>query len=149
MWRPSRNAPANIVPRTTTIAAARAGVPSIVSPFAGDQFFWAERLREERYAYSDEELRPYFSLPRVLEGLFATAKRLFDVDIRPAEGDVPVAAAVGSSWFAFIHYSMLINPVYASATALVIYFACSLLGYLRTRSGSTWLPASRRRSLRR
>ena len=48
--------------------------------------FWAERLREERYAYSDEELRPYFSLPRVLEGLLATAKRLFDVDIRPAEG---------------------------------------------------------------
>jgi len=52
--------------------------------------FWAERLREERYAYSDEELRPYFSLPRVLEGLFATAKRLFDVDIRPADGDVAV-----------------------------------------------------------
>ena len=55
-----------------------------------DIAFWAERLREERYAYSDEELRPYFSLPRVLEGLFATAKRLFDVDIRPADGEVPV-----------------------------------------------------------
>jgi oligopeptidase A len=52
--------------------------------------FWAERLREERYAYSDEELRPYFSLPRVLEGLFATAERLFDVVIRPADGEVPV-----------------------------------------------------------
>jgi oligopeptidase A len=52
--------------------------------------FWAERMREERYAYSDEELRPYFSLPRVLGGLFATAKRLFDVDIRPADGDAPV-----------------------------------------------------------
>ena len=50
--------------------------------------FWAERLREERYAYSDEELRPYFSLPKVLEGLFATAKRLFDVDVRPADGAV-------------------------------------------------------------
>jgi oligopeptidase A len=55
-----------------------------------DIAFWAERLREERYAYSDEELRPYFSLPRVLEGLFATAKRLFEVDIRPADGEVPV-----------------------------------------------------------
>ena len=29
----------------TSHSAARAGVPSIVTPFAGDQFFWAERLR--------------------------------------------------------------------------------------------------------
>ncbi|WP_165720277.1 glycosyltransferase [Bordetella trematum] len=29
----------------TTHSAARAGKPSIVMPFAGDQFFWAERLR--------------------------------------------------------------------------------------------------------
>jgi oligopeptidase A len=52
--------------------------------------FWAERMREERYAYSDEELRPYFSLPRVLDGLFATAKRLFDVDVIAADGIAPV-----------------------------------------------------------
>jgi oligopeptidase A len=52
--------------------------------------FWAERVREERYAYTDEELRPYFALPRVLEGLFATAKRLFDVTVRAADGEVPV-----------------------------------------------------------
>jgi len=29
----------------TSHSAARAGVPSIVTPFAGDQFFWADRLR--------------------------------------------------------------------------------------------------------
>jgi UDP:flavonoid glycosyltransferase YjiC (YdhE family) len=29
----------------TSHSAARAGVPSIVTPFAGDQFFWAERIR--------------------------------------------------------------------------------------------------------
>ncbi len=28
----------------TTHSAARAGVPSVVIPFAGDQFFWADRL---------------------------------------------------------------------------------------------------------
>jgi len=55
-----------------------------------DIAFWAERLREERYAYSDEELRPYFSLPRVLEGLFATARRLFEVEIRQVEGEATV-----------------------------------------------------------
>ena len=55
-----------------------------------DSAFWAERLREERYAYTDEELRPYFALPRVLEGLFDTAKRLFGVTVRAADGEVPV-----------------------------------------------------------
>ena len=30
----------------TAHAAARAGVPSVVVPFAGDQFFWADRLRQ-------------------------------------------------------------------------------------------------------
>ncbi len=55
-----------------------------------DVSFWAERLREERYAYTDEELRPYFAMPRVLEGLFDTAKRLFGVTVRAADGESPV-----------------------------------------------------------
>ncbi len=52
--------------------------------------FWAERLREERYAIRDEEVRPYFSLARVLQGLFALVERLFAVRIVPADGEVPV-----------------------------------------------------------
>ena len=52
--------------------------------------YWAERLREMRFDYSEEELRPYFPLARVLDGLFALAKRLFDVDIVAAEGETPV-----------------------------------------------------------
>jgi Peptidase family M3 len=35
-----------------------------------DVTFWAERLREAKYSITDEELRPYFALPNVLEGLF-------------------------------------------------------------------------------
>ena len=52
--------------------------------------FWAERMREQRFAYSEEELRPYFPLPRVLDGLFALAERLFGVRIRAADGEAPV-----------------------------------------------------------
>jgi len=55
-----------------------------------DIAFWSERLREHRYAISDEELRPYFPLPRVLDGLFALVQRLFGVTVRPADGTVPV-----------------------------------------------------------
>src|SRR5690606_28225294 len=42
-----------------------------------------------RYSVSQEELRPYFQLPRVLEGLFGVAERLFDVRIRERKG-VPI-----------------------------------------------------------
>ena len=55
-----------------------------------DVAFWSERLREERYAYSEEALRPYFPFPRVLEGLFALAERLLGVRVRAADGEVPV-----------------------------------------------------------
>jgi oligopeptidase A len=55
-----------------------------------DVSFWAERLKESKYSISDEELRPYFALPTVLEGLFALASRLFGVDIEAADGAVPV-----------------------------------------------------------
>ncbi len=52
--------------------------------------FWSERMREELYGLNDEELRPYFPLPQVLDGLFALAKRLFGVTIAPADGEAPV-----------------------------------------------------------
>lgn len=55
-----------------------------------DVTYWAERLKEAKYAISDEELRPYFALPNVLDGLFKLAKRLYDVDIVAADGQVPV-----------------------------------------------------------
>lgn len=55
-----------------------------------DVAFWAERMREEKYGLSDEELRPYFPLPQVLDGLFNLAQRLFSIEITPADGEAPV-----------------------------------------------------------
>ncbi|KAH9620801.1 hypothetical protein KSS87_012570 [Heliosperma pusillum] len=37
-----------------------------------------------------EELRPYFSLPKVMDGLFSLAKKLFGINIEPADGLAPV-----------------------------------------------------------
>ncbi len=55
-----------------------------------DISFWAERQREEKFAFSAEELRPYFPLPQVLDGLFALVKRLFGVTVTAADGQAPV-----------------------------------------------------------
>lgn len=55
-----------------------------------DLAYWAERLREKRFGFNDEDLRPYFQFPCVLEGLFALTETLFGVRVEAAEGDVPV-----------------------------------------------------------
>ena len=54
-----------------------------------DLTYWSERLQRERYSISQEQLRPYFALPKVLDGLFAVAQRLFGVRIAERSG-VPV-----------------------------------------------------------
>lgn len=55
-----------------------------------DVAFWAERLREKRFDFTDEQLRPYFPLQRVLEGLFGLVDRLFGMKVTPADGEAPV-----------------------------------------------------------
>ena len=55
---------------------------------AWDVAFYAEKLREERHAVSQEALRPYFPLPRVLEGLAEVARRLYGLTLEPRE-DAP------------------------------------------------------------
>ncbi|USP46399.1 M3 family metallopeptidase [Alcaligenes faecalis] len=55
---------------------------------AWDVPFSAERLREQRYAYSEDEVKQYFTEPAVLSGLFKVIQRLFDVTLRAADAPV-------------------------------------------------------------
>lgn len=72
--------------------AAFAGQP--LAPW--DVAYWAEKLREQRYSISDEELRPYFPLPRVLAGMFEVIGRLYDIEVREVPGI--------DSWHADVRY---------------------------------------------
>ena len=49
----------------------------------------AEKLKQRRYAVSQEELRPYFPFPKVLQGMFAVVEKLFGVTAA-ADKSVPV-----------------------------------------------------------
>lgn len=64
--------------------------------------FWSERQREEKFAFTDEELRPYFSLPKVLEGLFGLVHRIFGITITPADGQAPI-------WHEDVRYFQVAN----------------------------------------
>jgi oligopeptidase A len=55
---------------------------------AWDLPYVSERLKEQRYAFSDHEVKQYFTEPKVLEGLFRIIETLFEVSIRPDEAQV-------------------------------------------------------------
>ncbi|QHD48247.1 oligopeptidase A [Vreelandella aquamarina] len=46
-----------------------------------DVAYVSEKLREARYAISQEQLRPYFPAPRVVDGLFQVVERLYGVQV--------------------------------------------------------------------
>ncbi|MBI3368202.1 MAG: M3 family metallopeptidase [Burkholderiales bacterium] len=61
-------------------AAARLGIADL-QPW--DMFYASEKLKEERFAFSEQEVKQYFTEPRVLAGLFHIIETLFEVSIRP------------------------------------------------------------------
>ena len=55
---------------------------------AWDIAYASEKLKQSRYAFSDQEVKQYFTEPKVLEGLFRIIETLFEVSIRPDSAPV-------------------------------------------------------------
>lgn len=53
----------------------------IADPQSWDLPYASEKLREARYAYSDQEVKQYFTLPAVFNGLFGLVQTLFNIRI--------------------------------------------------------------------
>lgn len=50
-----------------------------------DLTYYSEKLKQQKYNVSQEELRPYFTEPQVLAGMFKLVKRLFGITIKTIE----------------------------------------------------------------
>ena len=61
---------------------------ALTDPQAWDWPYVAEKLKEARYAFSEQEVKQYFTAPKVLAGLFKIIETLFEVAIRPDEAPV-------------------------------------------------------------
>jgi peptidyl-dipeptidase Dcp len=51
-----------------------------------DWWFYAEKLRKAKYDLNDNELRPYFKLENVRDGVFTVANKLFGITLTPIKG---------------------------------------------------------------
>ena len=55
---------------------------NIANPQPWDWPYIGEKLKEAKYAFSEQEVKQYFTAPRVLDGLFKIVETLFEVSIR-------------------------------------------------------------------
>lgn len=110
--------------------------------FAEDSFqpwdvaYWQERRRKALYDYDDEELSKYFQFPKVLDGLFKLAERLFGIKITPADGEAPV-------WHPDVRFFRISD---ADGTPRAAFY---LDPYSRpaTKRGGAWMNGFRNRDL--
>ena len=49
---------------------------------AWDVSYYSEKLRQQRYQVSQEDIRPYLPVNRVLQGLFEVVRRLYGIEVR-------------------------------------------------------------------
>ena len=100
---------------------------------AWDRLFAAEKLKQSRFAFSGEEVKQYFTEPRVLQGLFSLIETLFGVAIRAEAAPV---------W----HDSVRFYRVWRGSQA-VAGFYLDLHARAGKQSGA-WMDGSRTRWLR-
>jgi len=50
-----------------------------------DIAYWAEKLRQARYDFDEEALRPYFPMQQVLSGLFEITRRVFGITVKEVQ----------------------------------------------------------------
>jgi len=96
-----------------------------------DVTYASEKLKQQRFSISQEELRAYFPAPKAMVGLFETASRLFNVNFEPAED------------YSTYHPDVQLHNVYENGK-LIARFYLDL--YAREgKRGGAWMDECRKR----
>ena len=69
------------------IAAGKLEAGSKIQPW--DWFYYAEKVRQRKYALDENLTKPYFAMENVRGGIFATANKIYGINVEPLDG-VPV-----------------------------------------------------------
>ena len=106
---------------------------NLKDPQPWDFAYIAEKLKEARYSFSEQEVKQYFTAPKVLAGLFKIIETLFEVAIR--KDDAPVWKP-GVQFFRIERAGVLVGQFYLDQPA-------------RTgKRGGAWMDDVRARWLR-
>src|SRR3990167_993266 len=115
-------------------AFAKSISPDITQLEAWDLAYYTEKLRQEKYALSQEDLRPYFPIDKVLSGMFTVMNRLFSIKI--------IERAGIDTW----HPQVRFFEVHDADNKLRGYFYTDLYARAHKRDGA-WMDECRMRQL--
>jgi peptidyl-dipeptidase Dcp len=82
LWKPALKVAGKELSEMQAIAD-REGAKFKIEP--SDWWYYAEKLRKEKYNLDDSELRPYFKLENVRDGAFSVANKLYGITFTPIE----------------------------------------------------------------
>ena len=60
-----------------------------------DWWFYSEKVRQAKFNYSEEEMRPYLSLDNIQKAAFTTAERLFDIKFKSLSASLEIFVKIG------------------------------------------------------
>ena len=55
-----------------------------------DMSFYSDKLKQEQFSYSEEDVRPYFPMPKVLNGLFELVSKIFHITVKENQDSAQV-----------------------------------------------------------
>ena len=102
-----------------------------------DLMYWERRMKEDRFDLNKEELRRYFPLPKVLEGMFTLANKLFGIKVQRDD-------SAATRW----HKDVSFYKVYNETGAQIGAFFLDPYSRPQTKRSGAWMTCAvgRRRS---
>ena len=102
-----------------------------------DFAYYSEKLKEKKYSFNEEELRPYFKLENVIEGVFKHADKLFKLHFKPITG-IPT-----------YHPDVKTFEVYERSKSGDIYMGLFYMDFFprETKKGGAWMTNFREQGL--
>ena len=90
--------------------------------------FWAKRLEEKKYSFTDEIIRPYFSIEKVLAGLFELTHKIFGIKVQCATEEASI-------W----HHDVSFYKIFDEAGEHIASFFLDPYSRPETKRGGAWM----------
>lgn len=94
----------------TAFAKEKEGDDFVLEPW--DYSYWSDKLKQARYSFNDEDMKPYFELYNTIDGVFGLATKLYGYKFKPNK-NIPVYHPDAMAYEVYDRNGKLLGILYA------------------------------------